>query len=119
MENAPPWIFVFVSLDICIFLCICFHWVLVFVFALHRYLYLYLHSLDICICLCICSPEVLYMPGAICHGAVSPLVHMPMVQWYMPAGIARCLDNSICFNPRAVHPLEKKMHVEIKEKMQT
>ena len=59
------------------------------------------------------------MPGAIGHGAVSPLVHMPMVQWYMPAGIARCLDNSICFNPRAVHPLEKKMHVEIKEKMQT
>ena len=24
--------------------------------------------------------------------------YIPMVQWYMPAGIARCLDNSICFN---------------------
>ena len=94
---------------------ICFCWVFVFAFALPVYLYLYLHSLDICIC----SPEVLYMPGATGHGAVSPLVHMPMVQWYMPAGIARCLDNLICFNPRAVHPLEKKMHVEIKEKMQT
>ena len=92
MENAPPWIFVFslylLSLGICIY--ICSPWVFVFVLTLHGYLYLSLFLLSRGAIYAWCYRSWWSVPS----GAIMLYCYMPMVQWYMPAGIARCLDNS-------------------------
>ena len=109
------------------------HWIFVFfsVFAFTGYLYLYLLSIGICICTY--TPWIFVFVSVFalqrCYICLVLYVMVQCPLWCIclwcsgicPPALpgAWIIRGAICFNPRAVHPLEKKMHVEIKEKMQT